>query len=172
MVGFSELTDALAKVEGFKVKELTALCKLARNEGSRVFFIGNGGSAAIASHMAADWQKTAHFPAMCFNDAALVTCLSNDICFEEVFRLPLLRHARRGDLLFAISSSGQSINIRRAARWAGEIGMCVTTLSGFEPNNPLRSLGSENIYVPSSRYGIVEVSHHAVLHALLDEING
>lgn len=135
----------------------------------RLFFIGNGGSAAIAGHMAADFMKNGGFATLCFNDAALVTCISNDLGYNNVFSLPISRHGRPGDLLFAISSSGQSDSIVQAVACAHTRGMHVITLSGFEPTNRLRAMGSVNFYLPSSEYGIVETGHHIILHSILDE---
>ena len=134
-----------------------------RNE-ARVYFIGNGGSAGIASHMAIDWLKNGGFAAAAFNDGASLTCLANDLGFENVFAVPLSRHVRPGDLLCAISSSGKSADIR-AAR---EKGAKVLTMSGFGADNPLRGLGDMNFYVPNSLYGFVEIAHLMICHAILD----
>jgi len=139
-----------------------------RRQGARVYFVGNGGSAAIASHMAVDWMKNGGFAATSFNDGASLTCLANDLGFEQVFALPLSRQARPGDLLIAISSSGRSTNILAAVAAARGAGAAVLTLSGFLPDNPLRSSGDMNFYVPSKLYGFVEVAHLCVCHAVLD----
>src|SRR3990167_1207580 len=134
----------------------------------RVFFIGNGGSAAIASHIAMDWAKNKEQSAVAFNDASLLTCLSNDFGYEEVFRKALhLYPFTHHDALVAISSSGQSHNILNAARYAMSEEGLVVTLSGFSPDNPLRSIGHMNFYVPSDSYGIVEITHLAILHSMV-----
>ena len=137
--------------------------------GARIFFIGNGGSAAIASHMAADWMKNGDFATMCFNDAAALTCISNDLGYRHVFSTHLKHHGRIGDVLFAISSSGESFSITDAVDVAIEKHMNVVTLSGFEPDNRLRGKGGVNFYVPSKNYGVVEIAHLAILHGFLDE---
>ena len=136
----------------------------------RVYFIGNGASAAIASHMAADFLKSAGIAAQCFNDGALTTCLSNDLGYEHVFSTPITAHARKGDLLVAISSSGESENILNGVDAAYRAGCYVMTLSGRKPNNRLRNLGDVSFYVPSDEYGMVEVCHHAICHAILDMV--
>lgn len=141
-----------------------------KREGRRVFFIGNGGSAAIASHMAADFLKNGVVAAQCFNDGAALTCITNDLGYEKVFALPIGIHGRKGDALVAISSSGKSRSITLAAEAALQCGMKLITLSGFEASNPLHALGHVNFHVPSQRYGIVEIAHHAVLHAILDAV--
>jgi D-sedoheptulose 7-phosphate isomerase len=136
--------------------------------GRRIFFIGNGGSAAIASHMATDYMKNGGMRALAFNDSSLLTCLSNDYGYGHVFEQPVRRFAERGDLLVAISSSGQSENICAAAAAATERGCRVVTLSGFDAGNRLRSLGDLNFYVPSRAYGQVEILHLVVCHCILD----
>lgn len=136
----------------------------------KLLFIGNGGSAAIASHQAVDFWKNARIKALAFNDASLLTCISNDCGYENVFAEPLKMFAESQDLLIAISSSGKSVNILRAVEYARSAGCKILTLSGFEHDNPLRSLGDWNVYVPSGSYGIVEVSHLAVLHSILTSL--
>jgi D-sedoheptulose 7-phosphate isomerase len=142
----------------------------ARDDNRVVFFIGNGASATIASHMAIDWQKTANVAAMCFNDSASLTAYGNDMGFENVFVEPLRMYANVDDVMFAISSSGRSANVVKAAQWAKEFGLTVVTLTGFDPANPLRQIGDFNFYVPSDRYGVVEATHLAICHAILDEV--
>lgn len=136
--------------------------------GGTLLFIGNGGSAAIASHMAVDYWKNGGLRAMAFNDASLLTCLSNDCGYPRVFEKPVAMFARRADVLLAISSSGRSENILRGVAAARRRGARVITFSGFRPDNPLRRRGDLNFYVPAGRYGPVEITHLALCHCLLD----
>ena len=138
--------------------------------GARLFFIGNGGSAAIASHCAIDFMKNGGFTTFSFNDSAMLTCITNDLGYENAFALPISRHAQLGDVLFAISSSGESPSILRAVTIAKERKMNVVTLSGFKPDNRLLAMGNVNFYVPSQEYGTVEIAHLAILHSILDEM--
>ena len=108
--------------------------------------------------------------AIAFNDAALLTCISNDFGYRHVFEKPIEMFAQKGDVLVAISSSGQSENILRAVEAAKKRGCEVLTLSGFAADNPLRGKGSLNFYVSSNSYGHVEVVHHAICHCILDTI--
>lgn len=147
---------ALARVEGIRA-----------NEG-RLLFVGNGGSATIASHMAIDYSKNGGLSALAFNDGAALTCLGNDLGYEQVFAKQVELHGRAGDLLIAISSSGNSANILNAAQAASDKGIEVLTLSGFGPDNALRELGDVNIFVPNGLYGFVEIAHLTVCHAILD----
>lgn len=133
-----------------------------------IFFIGNGGSAAIASHMAIDYSKNGGFNAMAFNDASALTCLSNDYSYEDVFALQINKWAKQHDLVFAVSSSGESENIIRATQAALDKGCFVVTLSSFRPTNRLRSMGDINFYVAADEYGFAEISHLAILHSILD----
>jgi D-sedoheptulose 7-phosphate isomerase len=139
-----------------------------QNKKNRIYLVGNGGSAAIASHSAIDLLKNGNIPATAFNDASLLTCISNDIGFEDVFAKPIEMLAREGDLVICISSSGRSANIIKAANTAKAKGCSVLTLSGFEPDNPLRTLGNINFFVPSFSYGFLEIIHQYILHCILD----
>ena len=112
--------------------------------GGRVVFIGNGGSAGIASHLAIDLSKNASLPAVCFSDASMMSCLANDFGFEEWLAHALRLNARAGDCLVAISSSGRSKNILNAVAKARAMNLDVITLSGMSPDNPLRELGDVN----------------------------
>ena len=139
-----------------------------RSAGGRVYFIGNGASAAISSHQSADFTKAGRVPAHCFNDPALVTCMGNDYGYKHVFEKPVELFMNADDILVAISSSGSSENILRAVRMARSKGSQIITLSGFKPTNPLRGMGDLNFHVPSPEYGLVEVAHHSVCHCILD----
>jgi D-sedoheptulose 7-phosphate isomerase len=136
--------------------------------GYKVIFVGNGGSAGIASHMAIDFSKNGGIRSLAFNDGSALTCLGNDLGYENVFAKQIEFHGRGGDVLIAISSSGRSPNILSAVEAARRLGCTVVTLSGFSPDNPLRRLGDVNFYVDSSEYGFVETGHQALIHAMLD----
>lgn len=133
----------------------------------RVFFVGNGGSAAIASHMAIDYAKNGGVKALALNDPAALTCLANDYGYEQVFAKQLGYHAQYGDVVVLVSSSGKSPNILKAAEAARFADCKLITLSGFEPTNPLRKLGDINFFVPSHDYGCVEITHLAILHSMV-----
>jgi len=175
------LNDSLAKclVTGRKQKAFSvqgAISLVVKNvikcgkAGKKVMFVGNGGSASIASHMAVDFWKNALVPAFCFNDPAQLTCLANDYGYEKVFSAPIEIFAGEGDILFAISSSGQSLNIFNAVQSARKKKCWVITLAGFRPDNPLRKSGDINFYIPDDSYGIVESAHSIICHHVLDAI--
>ena len=150
------------------VAAVVKLIKAAGKKGNKVIFIGNGGSASIASHIAIDFLKNAKIPALCFNDSSLLTCISNDLGYEYVFQKPVEYLAKKGDILFAISSSGRSRNILNAALKARQKGCLIITFSGFRSNNPLRKMGDFNFYAPADSYGAVEITHLAICHIIAD----
>lgn len=140
-----------------------------KNNG-KVFFIGNGGSAAIAMHMTADYMKNGGMRTCSLYDSSVVTCLGNDYGYEEIFSRQLSFLSTRGDLLVAISSSGKSENIINAVKTAKNNGANICTLTGFEENNPVKKMGDISIYVPSDKYGIVESVHNVILQQIVDII--
>lgn len=150
------------------ISRAAALVSQQSQQQKKVIFIGNGGSAAVASHQAIDYWRNGGFPAMAFNDGALLTCISNDFGYEQVFSKPIATFAQAGDIVFAISSSGKSGNIIAGANMAAEMGCHVITLSAFKPDNPLRKLGDINFYVPTMAYGFAEITHLCICHCILD----
>lgn len=136
--------------------------------GGSLVFVGNGGSAAIASHQSTDFIRTCKMRAYAPNDLTLLTCMGNDCGYENVFAEPLKVLLRPEDLLIAISSSGKSENILRAVTVAREKGCRVITLSGFGDDNPLRASGDINFYVSSHSYRIVESAHLFICNWLLE----
>lgn len=152
---------------------MEAAINLIRNNtsnGRKVIFIGNGGSSSIASHQATDFCKNGMMRATAFTDASLLTCYSNDFGYPHVFEKSIELHADSSDILIAISSSGCSENILRGVEAAKNRACEIITMSGFEPNNPLRSAGMLNFYVPSNHYGFVEISHLALCHCIVDTL--
>jgi D-sedoheptulose 7-phosphate isomerase len=154
------LDDAFARV--------AAAAHSAHQAGNKLMFIGNGGSAGIASHLAIDFSKNGGLRSLAFNDAAALTCLANDLGYDAVFSHQVELHGCPGDILLAISSSGRSRNILAAAAAARERRVGVITFSGFDADNDLRFAGDVNFYVRSDEYGFVEIAHLSLCHAILD----
>jgi len=136
----------------------------------RIFFIGNGGSNSICSHMMEDFAKMGRYPTFCFSDPALITCFANDYGYERAMEEWLKIHFSEGDVLVAISSSGESKNILNAVAYANSINNNVITLSGFKTGNALSHAGRLNFHLPVSNYGMVECFHQVILHLVLDII--
>lgn len=135
-----------------------------------LFFIGNGGSSAIASHMTADYMKNGGMNTYSLYDNAVTTCMGNDYGYEYIFSKPMERLVRKGDLLVAISSSGNSPNIINAVHVAKKKKAAVITFTGFQEDNRVKQLGDINVYVPSGKYGIVESIHNLMLQQIVDSI--
>jgi D-sedoheptulose 7-phosphate isomerase len=179
---FAKVCDGIKNSE-CTVKETDSLVNKSVNEGTELFFemvkeaaakgkkviyIGNGGSASIASHISVDLWKNGGIKSQCFNDPSMLTCLGNDLGYENVFAAPTESFSDEGDVFVAISSSGRSPNIIKACETALKKGCILVTLSGFGQDNPLRQMGHMNFYTPSLGYGIVETVHSALCHAVVD----
>lgn len=140
--------------------------------GKRIYICGNGGSAAIADHFVCDFMKGLgtdtglRVKINCLNsNISIYSAISNDIEFEEVFSYQINAMAEANDLLITVSSSGNSENIIRALVKANEINMRTIALSGFDGG---RSKCSDiHINVPATNYGVVEDSHHFLLHMIV-----
>jgi len=142
-----------------------------REQQKAIYLIGNGASASMASHFAADLAKNGRLHTQVFSDLSIMTAISNDMGYEWVFAEPLRRRCGAGDMLVAISSSGRSPNILKAVDVAAENGLAVVTLSAMSPDNPLRRAGGLNFYVAADRYGPAETAHAAVLHHWMDLVS-
>lgn len=150
-------------------KQIEEAVTIVKNS-KRIFFIGNGGSNSICSHMMEDFAKMGRFPTFAFSDAALITCYANDYGYEKAIEEWLKVHFIQGDLLVAVSSSGESKNILNAAAYVNSVNKNVITLSGFKNGNSLSKLGKVNFHLPASNYGIVECFHQVILHVVLDTV--
>ena len=138
--------------------------------GGRIILAGNGGSAAMASHVTVDLLKAAKIRAINFNEADLITCFANDYGYERWLEEALKGYGESADLAVLISSSGQSLNVLNAAKEARRQRMKIMTLTGFDATNPLRKMGDINLWVDSSHYNTVEMTHHIWLLSMVDFI--
>ena len=168
---FRLINKAIESADGLALKDAATRIKHVGASEKKIILVGNGGSAAIASHVAVDFIKTARIRAINFNEADLLTCFSNDYGYERVFEKAVEFYGDECDILILISSSGQSENILRAAAKAKEMKLSIITFSGFKRNNPLRKLGDVNFWVESETYNIVEMTHHIWLLAIVDYFN-
>ncbi len=170
-----EVTNSVNKLIDIdkSLDEIIDVFKKAHSSSNKVMFIGNGGSAGMCSHLATDLNKNGKIRSTAFNDGATLTCLGNDYGYEYVFQKQLEFHAQPGDVLVAISSSGNSANIIKAVNYARDIKNCkIITFSGFSRENGLKKLGDYNFYIPNKDYGFVEVGHLMLFHTIIDTITG
>ena len=153
------------------IKDFLKIVKIFREvkkKKKKVILVGNGGSAAMASHVSVDLTKMCKIRAINFNEADLLTCFSNDYGYEKWVEKALSFHADNGDLVICISSSGQSKNIINGAKFAKKKRCKVVTLTGFNKNNKVRKIGHVNLWLDSKNYNLVEMTHHIWLLAIVD----
>lgn len=143
----------------------------AKRRDATVWWVGNGGSSALCSHLSQDLINKLGIRSHVFNDPALLTCMANDYGYADVYQKPLRTMARQGDLLIAISSSGNSENILRCVELADDIKMAAITLSAFSDQNMLwRRAPDVSFFTPCTLYGHAEIAHGALLHAVIETI--
>jgi D-sedoheptulose 7-phosphate isomerase len=167
---FDDVAAKIKDVDHAALEGLGELFRELRARGRKVILVGNGGSAAIASHVAVDLTKVAEVRGINFNEADLITCFANDYGFEQWVEKAIEFYADPGDAVVLISSSGRSPNIVNGAIMARARDLRVVTFSGFDAANPLRTLGELNFWVDSRFYNIVEMTHHIWLLAAVDYV--
>ena len=150
--------------------EISKILKIIKKNKKKVILVGNGGSAAMASHVSVDLTKICKIRAVNFNEADLITCFSNDYGYENWVQKALSFYADKGDLLICISSSGESKNIINGAMFAKKIGCKVITLTGFDEKNKVRKIGHVNLWLNSKNYNLIEMTHHIWLLSIVDFI--
>lgn len=134
-------------------------------EGRRVYVMGNGGSAASASHIATDWSKTAERPGrpllkcLSLNDnTAFMTAIANDLGYDRVFERQLRNMLEPEDVVVIITGSGNSANVLAAADYARDVGASVIAMTGFS-GGKLRKIADITFHVDSDQYGVIEDLH-------------
>lgn len=167
---FDELSEFFKNVDESLLIKSAEMVQTIKKNKSKIIIAGNGGSAAIASHVAVDFTKAANVRAINFNEADLITCFGNDYGYENWIKEALIAYSDPGDLLILVSSSGQSPNILNAARETKKLDLDLITLSGFQETNPLKDLGRINFWIDSSNYNYVEMTHHIWLLAICDYV--
>jgi len=167
---FAEIAENLKTVESQSLEKAASLLVQASASGNKVILGGNGGSAAMASHVAVDLTKASGIRAINFNEADLITCFANDYGYEHWLEKALDAYADKGDPVILISSSGMSPNIVNAGKKALDLNLPLITFSGFDSGNLLRVMGDLNFWVDSKSYNYVEMVHHIWLVAIVDFI--
>ena len=141
-----------------------------RDNNNKIYFFGNGASAAFANHMALDFSKNGGIIARSLSDSALLTALSNDYSYEKAWIEYLkIEDVKKDDLIITISSSGNSSNIVSLLEYCEMNKLKSLSLSGLKNNNKSISLSNYSLYVPMKTYGIVECIHQVFLHLFLDD---
>ena len=150
--------------------ELISLTNVIKKSNGRLFFIGNGASAAFSNHMALDWSKNGGLYATSLSDSAFLTALSNDYSYEDAFVKYLkIEGVNLNDIVITISSSGNSKNIINVLKYCNITKIKTIGFSGLKIDNKTRLLADFSLYVPKKTYGIVECIHQVFLHLWLDK---
>ena len=168
----SDLLRAIDTLDLDKVRQATALLRQARDGNAQIFVCGNGGSAATASHFVCDmlkgasYNRSGRFRIMALNDSLpTLTAYSNDVCYECAFVEQLKNFANPGDVVMAISGSGNSPNVLRALEYANSIECRTIALTGRD-GGKLGPLAQLNIQVSNPHMGRIEDVHMIVAHMM------
>jgi D-sedoheptulose 7-phosphate isomerase len=175
---FERLRDTIDHIPLERIERVGEILFRAYEHNKQVFVIGNGGSAATASHMACDLGKNTigasrrRFRILSLTDnTPLLSALANDVGYDRVFSEQLINLIQPGDVLIAITGSGRSPNILNAMRYARERAATVIALLGYD-GGPARELADELVLVPSEDYGLIEDLHMILNHILVGYFQG
>ena len=174
----SQLIEVLNVLPEDKILEINDILQYAREAGQQVFVIGNGGSAAAASHMVCDFGKNTReagknrMRAICLNDnIPSIMAYANDEGYDVIFSEQLLALGRPGDVLIAISGSGNSTNILKAIETAREMQIKVIGLIGFK-GGKVKDMADVCLIIPSDSMEMIEDVHLIINHMLAGLLRG
>jgi D-sedoheptulose 7-phosphate isomerase len=181
-LGISDYLDRVCEdirsMDAAQIEAVSELIESAYDEGRFVFIIGNGGSGANASHFCEDLAKCTlrdfesqkRLKVLSLTDnAAAIMAWGNDEGYDRIFLEQLKNLASPGDLLLAISGSGNSPNILKAVNWANERGLNTVGITGFG-GGKLKTLAHYNLHAPVDDMGIAESLHLVVFHWIIDDL--
>lgn len=169
---FVEINKLLNQTDLDALEKISKSLMSVNKKNKKVIIFGNGGSAAISSHISVDLTKNAKIRSINFNEANLLTCFSNDYGYRKVFSKSLEFYADKGDVVIIISSSGKSKNVLEAAKMCKKKKILLYTFTGFSKSNPLKKMGNINLWVNSKAYNIIENIHQIWLLSIVDRIIG
>lgn len=164
----NSINELLSSISENRINQSIKLIKKTIKNNGRLYIVGNGGSASIASHVSVDFAKIANVKSSTFNNSNLITCFANDYGHDNWVVEALKAYTSNKDLIILISSSGTSKNIVNAAKYCKKNSFKLITFSGFKKNNPLSKLGDINFHIKSNQYNFIEMSHHILLVYLVD----
>jgi len=171
LADFSNLIKPSKDIVGKLAQVRDIFLKTSKKNG-KILIFGNGGSAAIASHVSVDLTKNANIRAVNFNEADLITCFSNDYGYERWVEKSVDFYADTNDTLVLISSSGKSKNMINACKAARRKKIKVISFTGHTKNNPLSKITDISLWVNSKAYNFVENTHQIWLLTVCDLIIG
>ena len=163
------LIDQKHSEPGFFFETIRSKLISLKHNKNRIFFFGNGASAAFANHMALDFSKNGNILSRSLSDSAMLTALANDYSYENAMLEYLkIEGVTKDDFVITISSSGNSPNIVSVLNYCKENNIKSLALSGLKNDNKSITLANYSIYVPMKTYGMVECIHQIFLHLILD----
>ena len=156
-----------------KIINVKSILLEAKANNKKIMIFGNGGSAAIASHVSVDLTKNAKVRCVNYNEADLITCFSNDYGYEKWVQKAVSFYGDEGDVLIIISASGKSKNMIYGCEAAKEKKFSnIITFTGNDKNNPVSKMGSINFWIDSKAYNFIENIHQIWLLSIVDLIIG
>jgi D-sedoheptulose 7-phosphate isomerase len=175
---FGRLKSVLDSVDVAEIDALMQLLVGALEEGRQIFVMGNGGSAATASHFVCDFNKglslgkKSRFKFICLNDnVPTMMAYANDLSYDDIFVEPLKNYFRRGDVVMGISGSGNSPNVIRAIEWANANGGVTVGLTGFN-GGKLKRIAQQGVHIPVDDMQITEDLHMVLDHCMMKILDG
>lgn len=177
---FHKLHEAIDTLSRRDLEKFVATIWKAYRKRKTIFFMGNGGSASTATHLAADIGKNTilkhtndrelRFRTVALTDnPAWILALGNDLSYEDIFVEQLKNFMQRGDVVVAISGSGNSPNVVKAVKWANAHGARTVGLLGFD-GGKLKRLVDICVHVPVNHYGYVEGIHSEIHHYIVEAL--
>lgn len=170
---FNRLKETIDKINVDDLNEVMNVLEEAREEGRQVFVMGNGGSAATASHYVCDFNKGISYgkekmyKMICLNDnVPTMMAYANDIAYDEVFVGPLRNFFQSGDVVIGISGSGNSGNVVKALEWATAHGAKTIGLTGYD-GGKVKQLAQYNVHIPINDMQITEDLHMVLDHCMM-----
>ena len=170
---YKSLKKSYSSINGKKLSEIIKILdKVYKEKNNKVLVCGNGGSAALANHFACDHQKILNetkilrpFIISLASNTALMTAISNDNKFQDIYKDQINQIGKKNDVLITISSSGNSENIVRAIKLAKKKSMKTISLTGFSGGRS-KKIADINLHIDSKNYGIIESLHHTVMNLI------
>jgi len=169
---FEQLKAACASVDSDKLEAACAVLSGAYESGGVLYVCGNGGSASISNHLVCDHLKGAQTDTnlkprvvSLASNLETITAIANDISYDDIFVYQLKTLADKDDVLLSVSSSGDSENVVRAAKWAKDNGIKMISFTGFDGGRTA-ALADVNLHVDGDNYGVVEDTHQSLMHIL------
>lgn len=173
---FDKLTKVYQKIDKKKILEASNLITLKIKKNKNLFVCGNGGSSAIASHFVCDYMKQLNKYTKLkanvtnlFSETTLVSAISNDINYDEIFRFQLKSKMKKGDILICISSSGNSKNVVNAVKYSKLLRNKIISFTNFD-GGYLKTNSDILIHSKINNYGIGEDINNILMHSIMQFI--